>query len=98
MKIDTGNHSLTKLRPKWKLVEEAVKEMLEARVIECSKYPVVTFRAIYNITKPLVHQLALINDILALLDKTICFPTHDLRSGYCQVDLDEVDQDKATFM
>lgn len=57
MKIDAGNHPLTKLRPKWKLVEEAVKEMLEARVIECSKYlwsfPVVTFRALYNITKPL---------------------------------------------
>ena len=45
MRIDTGDHSLIKIRPyrtpihEWKLVEEAVQDMLESGVIERSKFP-----------------------------------------------------------
>ena len=112
MKIDTGNNPSIKLKPlhKRKLVEEAVK-MLEARVIERSKsawsFPIdkkdggyrfcVDFRALNKISKPFAYPLPLIDDILALLGKAICFPTLDLRSGYWQVTLDQADREKAAF-
>ena len=42
----------------------------------------VDFRQLNAITKPLAVPLPLIDDILALLGKSKCFSTLDLRSGY----------------
>lgn len=43
-------------------------------------------------------SLLLIDDILALLGKAKYFFTIDLRSGYWQMVLDEVDREKAAFV
>ena len=58
----------------------------------------VDFRALNNITKPLAYPLPLIDDIQALLGKSTYFSTLDLRSGYWQVALDEVDREKTAFV
>ena len=55
------------------------------------------FRALNNITKPLVYSLLLMDDILALLGNSAYFSTLDLRSGSWQEALDEADREKATF-
>lgn len=57
----------------------------------------VDFRKLNAITKPVAVPLPLIDDILALLGKSVCFSTLDLRSGYWQVALDEVDREKGAF-
>ena len=49
------------------------------------------------ITKLLVVPLPLIDNILALLGKSKCFSTLDLRSGYWQVALNKEDREKTTF-
>lgn len=72
MKIETGDHPPIKMRPyrtsihKRKLVEEAVNEMLDSGII----------------LVPMAVPLLLIDDILALLGKSTCFSTLDLRLGY----------------
>lgn len=69
--------SLLRSRP---LVEEAVRDMLEAGMIKRSVSPwhcfCVDFRKLNSVSKPLVP---LIDDILALVGKY--FSTLDLRSG-----------------
>ena len=120
MKIDTGDHPPIRLRPyrtpvhKRGVVEEAVKDMLDAGIIERSKspwsFPIVIvekkdgrhrfcmdFRKLNAISKPMTVPLPLIDDILALLSKSTCFSTLDLRSGYWQVALDRMDWEKAAF-
>ena len=57
----------------------------------------VDFRQLNAITKPLAVLLPLIDDILALLGKSTCLSTLDLRSGHWQVALDEKDQEKTAF-
>ena len=57
----------------------------------------VDFRQLNAITKPLAVPLPLIDDILALLGKSKCFSTLDLRSGYWQVALNEEDREKTAF-
>ena len=118
MKIDTGNNPPIKIKSyrtpihKRKLVEEAVKEILEAKVIERSRspwsFPIVVvdkkdggYRFCVDcraLNNPLAYPLPLIDDILALLDKATCFSTLDLRSGYWQVALDQADREKAAFV
>ena len=120
MTIDTGEHPPIKLRPyrtplhKRKIVETAVKEMLDAGIITRSKSPwsfpvvivekkdkthrfCVDFRKLNDITKPFAFPLPRIDDILALLGKSKCFTTLDLRSGYWQVPLNKRDQEKTAF-
>lgn len=55
----------------------------------------VDFRKLNVISKTLVVDLPLIDDILALLGKAKYFSIIDLRSGYWQVALDETDREKA---
>ena len=55
------------------------------------------FRQLNAITKPLVVPLPLIDDILALLGKSKCFSTLDLRSGYWQVALNKEVREKTVF-
>ena len=57
----------------------------------------VDFRQLNAITKPLAVPLPLIDDILALLGKSKCFSTLDLRSGYWQVSLNKEDREKTAF-
>ena len=95
-------------------MEEAVRDMLDAGVVERSESPwsfpivvvekkdgghrfCVDFRKLNSITRPLAVPLPLIDDILALLGEASCFSTLDLRSGYWQVALDKVDQEKTAF-
>lgn len=56
----------------------------------------VDFRALNKI-KPLDYLLPLTDDILDLSGKAICFITLDLRTGYCQVIVDEADREKTAF-
>ena len=119
MRIDIGDHSPIKLRRyrtgihQRKLVEEAVKDMLESVVIERSKsswsFPIVVVDKqdeghrfcvdfrALNITKSLTYPLPLIGDILALLGWATYFSTLDLKSGYWKVALDEAYREKGTF-
>ena len=55
------------------------------------------FRQLNAITKPLAVPLPLIDDIFALLGKSKCFSTLDLRSGYWHIALNKEDQEKTTF-
>ena len=55
------------------------------------------FRQLNAITKPLAMPLPLIDNILALLGKSKCFSTLDLRSGYWQVALNKEDREKNAF-
>ena len=57
----------------------------------------VDLRKLNAVTKPIAVPLPLIDDILALLGKSACFSTLDLRSGYWQVALDRMDREKAAF-
>ena len=94
------------------IVEEVAKDMLEAGMIERFRSPrsfpiviveikdsghrfCVDFRQLNAVTKPLAVPLPLIDDILS--GKTTCFSTLDLRSGYWQMALDEINQEKAAF-
>ena len=57
----------------------------------------VDFCQLNTIAKPLAVPLPLIDDILALLGKSKCFSTLDLRSGYRQVALNKEDREKTAF-
>ena len=55
------------------------------------------FRQLNAITKPLAVPLPLIDDIFALLGKSKCFSTLDLRSGYWHIALNKEVREKTTF-
>lgn len=56
------------------------------------------FKKLNAILNPLATPRPLIDNILALLGRSKCFSTIDLRSGYWQVVLDEADREKAAFV
>lgn len=56
------------------------------------------FRKLNAILNPLATPRPLIDNILALLGRSKCFSTIDLRSEYWQVVLDEADREKAAFV
>lgn len=49
-------------------------------------------RTLNKITKQMAYPSPLIDDILMLLGKATCFSTLNLKAGYCQSALDEVDK------
>ena len=57
----------------------------------------VEFRKLNNITKLNSYPLPVIDDILALLGKAKYFTSLDLKSGYWQVLMDDVDKEKTAF-
>ena len=62
-----------------------------------SKRFCVDFRKLNQITKKNSYPLPLIDDILALLGKAKFFTSLDLKSGYCQIAMDEKDKEKTAF-
>ena len=63
----------------------------------CQSVFLVDFRQLNKITKPILHPLPVIDDILARLGKAQYFATLDLKSGYRQVLMDEEDKKKTAF-
>ena len=55
------------------------------------------FRQFNKITKPISHPLPVIDDIFARLGKAQYFTTLDLKSGYCQIWMDDEDKEKTAF-
>ena len=120
MKIDTGDAKPIKMRPyrtplkNREVIDKALEEMLEAKVIRRSNSPwsfpvvivdkkdgskrfCVDFRKLNQITKKNSYPLPLIDDILALLGKAKFFTSLDLKSGYWQVLMDDLDKEKTAF-
>ena len=120
MKIDTGDAKPIKMRPyrtplkNREVIDKALEEMLEAKVIRRSNSPwsfpvvivdkkdgskrfCVDFRKLNQITKKNSYPLPLIGDILALLGKAKLFTSLDLKSGYWQVLMDDLDKEKTAF-
>ena len=62
-----------------------------------SKRFCVDFRKLNQVTKANSYPLPLIDDILALLGKAKYFTSLDLKSGYWQVLMEEVDKEKTAF-
>ena len=62
-----------------------------------SKRFCVDFRKLNQVTKKSSYPLPLIDDILAFLGKAKFFTSLDLKSGYCQVAMDEKDKEKTAF-
>ena len=62
-----------------------------------SKRFCVDFRKLNQITKKNSFPLPLIDDILALLNKSRFFTSLDLKSGYWQIAMDETDMEKTAF-
>ena len=62
-----------------------------------SKRFCIDFRKLNQITKKNSYPLPLIDDILALLDKSKFFTSLDLTSGYWQVAMDVKDKEKTAF-
>ncbi|KAL5015616.1 hypothetical protein ScPMuIL_007304, partial [Solemya velum] len=57
----------------------------------------VDYRTLNRVIKPTSFPLPLIDDILSLLDKSNCFTTLDLKSGYWQVQVDPESKEKTAF-
>ncbi|XP_065928361.1 uncharacterized protein [Magallana gigas] len=57
----------------------------------------VDFRSLNKIVKPVSFPLPLIDDILCLLGKAKYFTALDLKSGYCQVKLEDSSKEKTAF-
>ena len=120
MKIDTGDTKPIKMRPyrtplkNREVIDKALEEMLEAKVIRRSNSPwsfpvvivdkkdgskrfCVDFRKLNQVTKKNSFPLPLIDDILALLGRAKFFSSLDLKSGYWQVLMDDLDKEKTAF-
>ena len=62
-------------------------------MIKTIKYYVLIFYKIKQNSKPVAYPLPLIDDILALLDKSKYFTSLDLISGYWQIPIKEEDRE-----
>ena len=119
MKINTGDNPPIKLRPyrtplnNRKVIDDAIDEMLNAKIIQRSKspwsFPVVIVDKKDGSKRFCVDFRALnkitksnsyplpVIDILALLGRAKYFTSLDLKSGYWQVLMDDNDKEKTAF-
>ena len=95
------------------VIDKALEEMLEAKVIRSnspwpfpavfvdkkdgSKRFCVDFMKLNQVTKKNSFPLPLIYDILVLLGRANFFSSLDLKSGYWQVLMDDLDKEKTAF-
>ena len=95
---------------KGKIIDKAIDEMLEAKVIERSQSPwsvvkkkdgsdimSVDLRTLNKIVKPISFPLPLIDGIISLFGDAKYLTALDLKSGYWQVTLEEDSKEKTAF-
>ncbi|GFV37801.1 hypothetical protein TNCV_3040591 [Trichonephila clavipes] len=58
----------------------------------------VDYRKLNSVTKKDVYPLPRIDDTLDCLKSAKFFSSMDLRSGYCQIEIDEADREKTAFI